>query len=674
MRKFVSYVASVSLLMVLVLLSASIVSAVDLDKMHKITLLSVKELDNGSYEGGTASLTLDIKEGNGAVYIQSFPTSKVDTQTTTRIANEIACDLSSVGCDQYDFFYTLHADSSLVGGPSAGAATTLLTLSALEDIGLQDNMAMTGAITSGGIITPVSGIEEKVEAAAENDIDKVYVPEFSLIDGNISSKENASLLPSSNVTVENGTGTNVTATDNIPNATTNATTDETSENDNASDDAADNTTAENQTSEPGSSISRSALRSRLDNMSIDVVSVTTVAEAFNDASGGEYKVSDEVSITPPAEYVDRMASTAEELCSRTDNLFGKINDSKKNTSLFSYARDFRNKSKIAGNESSYYSKGSYCYTANLRLRDLQLRSANQSSLKDKYDTLQSSLSSFERSVENVTIETFSDLEAYVIVKERLWESEQYLDRINTSNITSSKLSFAIERYHSATSWTNFFDMDGKKLRIDTSSLHAAAIKELHNVETRLNLLRTFIPRSLLTDVEKEVAQANEYMRDGEYSLALFKASKGKAEADLFISTVALKEGVDSDLFSAKEKRVKKVISKQQSEGRFPILGYSYLDYSRRLIESDSVSALLFVEYGLQMSDLSKYFPTEVESSYPLFEEDMFYSFIAGFSSALVCMLIVVFVIKRNTSRSKDRSRSRKKNTRKSKRTGARRIR
>ena len=91
-----------------------------------IGLLTVAESsDNSTPEhGGVADLYLVIKKGTGRIFIDSFPLSKLDTQITTRFASEIACDFLDKDCSQYDFFYTIRANSAIVGGPSAGAAAT----------------------------------------------------------------------------------------------------------------------------------------------------------------------------------------------------------------------------------------------------------------------------------------------------------------------------------------------------------------------------------------------------------------------------------------------------------------------------------------------------------------------------------------------------------------------
>jgi len=146
----------------------------------QIKLLAVSESQDGTMHGSVADMYLEIKPGKGRVFIDTFPFTKLDTQFTTRYAKNIACNYAEVDCSNYDFFYTIKAGSTIIGGPSAGAATTLLTLSMLNDEELPIDISVTGTINSGGIIGPVGGTLEKIEAAYWKGIKKVYISKIGL--------------------------------------------------------------------------------------------------------------------------------------------------------------------------------------------------------------------------------------------------------------------------------------------------------------------------------------------------------------------------------------------------------------------------------------------------------------------------------------------------------------
>jgi len=158
-----------------------------------MTLLTVSESDNVSLEqGGVADLYLIVKPGTGRIFIDSFPLSKIDTQVTIRFASEMACDLLNKDCSNYDFFYTITANSALVGGPSAGAAATVLTVAVLDNQKLDNTTVMTGTINSGDLIGPVAGVPAKALAAQEKGYKRILIPAWDIVNN----------TPSKNLTIE----------------------------------------------------------------------------------------------------------------------------------------------------------------------------------------------------------------------------------------------------------------------------------------------------------------------------------------------------------------------------------------------------------------------------------------------------------------------------------------
>src|SRR5512133_756967 len=89
-------------------------------KSGSMKLLAVSG-EEASQTGSTADLLLEVKDGTGRVFIDSFPLSKIDTQISARFAKEVACNFLEADCSKYDFFYTIRANSAIIGGPSAGA-------------------------------------------------------------------------------------------------------------------------------------------------------------------------------------------------------------------------------------------------------------------------------------------------------------------------------------------------------------------------------------------------------------------------------------------------------------------------------------------------------------------------------------------------------------------------
>ena len=97
-------------------------------KEADLDILAVSELPDGGFEGSIANLNLDLEPGTGRVFMDTQPSSKLDTQLSTRFATRVACNYLKKDCDEYDFFYTIKANSAIVGGPSASAAAAILAI------------------------------------------------------------------------------------------------------------------------------------------------------------------------------------------------------------------------------------------------------------------------------------------------------------------------------------------------------------------------------------------------------------------------------------------------------------------------------------------------------------------------------------------------------------------
>ena len=152
---------------------------------YEMTLLAVQESDDG-FIGSPATITLELQEGKGRVLLETRPLTRTDTQFSTRFAKQYACSFTGVDCSNLDFVYTISSSAPIVGGPSAGAAMSILTIAALNKETLDESVAITGTINSGGIVGPVGSIKQKIEAAKMAGVKTVIIPlgESSFTDEN----------------------------------------------------------------------------------------------------------------------------------------------------------------------------------------------------------------------------------------------------------------------------------------------------------------------------------------------------------------------------------------------------------------------------------------------------------------------------------------------------------
>ncbi|HLC47665.1 MAG TPA: S16 family serine protease [Candidatus Norongarragalinales archaeon] len=142
----------------------------------KIPVLAVKSDDN---TGVVSYANVEIRSGKGRVLINTNPFVEPDTQYSAETAVKIAQKLLGVDLSDRDIILTFEANTSLVGGPSAGGAITIATLAAIQNIKPNPDVIMTGTIEEDGTIGQVGGVLEKAQAAAKNGAKIFLVPSGS---------------------------------------------------------------------------------------------------------------------------------------------------------------------------------------------------------------------------------------------------------------------------------------------------------------------------------------------------------------------------------------------------------------------------------------------------------------------------------------------------------------
>ncbi|MCF7872404.1 hypothetical protein K9L97_05210 [Candidatus Woesearchaeota archaeon] len=392
------------------------------------TLLTVYEEGNETL-GGTADLYLEIKPGTGRVFIDSYPLTKIDTQISTRYAQQIACDFLEKDCTTKDFFYTIRAKSNIVGGPSASGAMTILTILLLEGEEINQDITMTGTINSGGIIGAVAGIKEKTEAAKDKGLKKILIPKWSIVD----------------IEENNKTQNNTNETPKI-------------------------TYAENYTIE-----------------GIQVIPITTIQEALKEFTGKQYETH-EGPIKIPTQYQEIMKQVSNQLCERAQKILENLNET--NQTQLNSSINYLNKSKEATKKDDHYSAASFCFSANTRLREIQYQNETNQTKQKILTEIQQKTKEMLNNLEKIPIKTISNLETYIIVKERLTETQELIQENKTEALNS--IGYITERFYSAIAWSKFFEYKGKEIQIDEKHLKQACQDKIAEVQERQEYLNVFI--------------------------------------------------------------------------------------------------------------------------------------------------------------------------------------
>ena len=134
-------------------------------------------------KGQMLEITVESRPGDGQIYMSANPYVGISTQNSERTAVSIATRLLDIDKDTCDFFVRISRDlggAEAVDGPSAGAAMTLLAVSALSGADILPNAAATGTIETDGTIGAVGGVGAKARAAAESGVEVFITPRLTI--------------------------------------------------------------------------------------------------------------------------------------------------------------------------------------------------------------------------------------------------------------------------------------------------------------------------------------------------------------------------------------------------------------------------------------------------------------------------------------------------------------
>jgi uncharacterized protein len=151
-----------------------------------VKLVAVRE----DGEGVVSSLTVEIGPGAGKIMVDTHPLIGFDFQyagiTAVKVASSLtgyALDDDGEGLKGTNVLFTVSTQTGesveiqAVDGPSAGAATAVATIAALENKKVKENVIMTGTINEDGSIGTVGGVFEKAKAANDAGAELFLVPQ-----------------------------------------------------------------------------------------------------------------------------------------------------------------------------------------------------------------------------------------------------------------------------------------------------------------------------------------------------------------------------------------------------------------------------------------------------------------------------------------------------------------
>ncbi len=126
---------------------------------------------------GYANVDIRPSEDNeGRILIETNPFVEPDTQYSANTAVKVAENITNITMDNKEVIFSFDTGSLVIGGPSAGAAMALLTISALTGRQIKDGVMITGTISPDGRIGQIGNVIEKSDAAGMNKTKILLVP------------------------------------------------------------------------------------------------------------------------------------------------------------------------------------------------------------------------------------------------------------------------------------------------------------------------------------------------------------------------------------------------------------------------------------------------------------------------------------------------------------------
>jgi uncharacterized protein len=145
--------------------------------------------------GVISELNVELEKGSGRILVDTHTLVGFDFQYAERTAVNVAAEITGtaldddgVGLKGVDVFFSVSVPTEqtveiqAIDGPSAGAATTVSTIAAIENRKVKNNVIITGTVEDDHTIGLIGGVYAKAKAAHDNGATLFLVPKGQYVE------------------------------------------------------------------------------------------------------------------------------------------------------------------------------------------------------------------------------------------------------------------------------------------------------------------------------------------------------------------------------------------------------------------------------------------------------------------------------------------------------------
>lgn len=603
-------ILAILLLTILVTGLIPVVLSEEQGKSITIKVPAVKRTAEGGLEGSVFDATVLVKPGTGRVFVDTWPLSELDTQASCRFASDVAADILKVPHSKYDFFYTIRADSPVIGGPSAGAALTIATIASIRGLDIDPNVMMTGMINPDGTVGPVGGILEKIMGANEKGI-KTF------------------LIPSGQTVIQTVEGTTVQTVNVVEYAKS--------------------------------------------HWGITVIEVDDAIDALWYFTGYRIKEEKPpAKVIVNTDFIkDRALSEYVIVEKLSNNVSQKLKSESIGFRDYQALTEFLNransnidtgKKNLA--EKRYYSAMSNIFNAKIQLNYISdsidlIVNKDSTIVKNKIESAQKELDEANEliSIESGNVRGITSFECLAASEKRAIEAEsligdawknyynqKYFDAVYYAN-------FAIERAKTSKLWMEVSkeNSNGEGL-IDESQMKYNADQRIEDARLSLVYAQTLIGKNTLLDQSAELLKtAEREYEKGKYAAAIFDAIDSKVRSSVSIEVWSSGEDVIKQRLERAKEQAMGAIYLARKNGSEPIMAESYFEYASTFEGSDKIASIILYKYSKGVALALRFLePLDSDTSQkeaqlektPMLVNPSSYNYVGYFLAGLIIGLVI----------------------------------